>query len=152
MPQPTNPNLSIGNQVIQVVLFNRELKLISEQLLNAIDGVNGNVFSGRLLTDKINSLADIRTRFPVSTALDARVRVRLADDFPDNYANPAAVTKGVEAMNTHFDDVITALNALSQVVGTLVDTSGSGVVDTIITSPKSDALKTVLVGVIADLA
>ena len=151
MPIPSNISASIEDRTRQIILFVREIKVIAQQIVNKIDGVNGNQLFASDLLAKSNSLANIRAMLP--PLVDARTRARLLDQYPDNFANSAAVTADIGAANTALIGLIGELKVLAATVSRpIVDTDATGYqTSPVITSPDSDALRANAASVIASI-
>lgn len=151
MPIPSNIATSIEDRTRQIVLFVREIKIIAQQIVNKIDGVNGNQLFASDLLAKSNSLANIRAMLP--PLVDARTRARLLEQYPNNFANAAAVNADIGAANTALIGLINELKTLAGTIAVpIIDTDATGYqTSPVITSPASDSLRANAAAVIASI-
>lgn len=122
----TDLRTMLSNRAQQFALFVRELKLISQQIVTAIDA--GPVRAAWLV-EKQNSLAQVKTNFnnwPYGDLKSAAVRAEVARQWPESYADAAAVMSELSGLNTMFTSMTNALEAAINIArgrGQLVDSN-----------------------------
>lgn len=147
----TDLRASVVQRAWQFALFVRELKIIAGQLVTAIDA--GPV-QAEYLMDKQNSLSQVKTNitsWPFSLT-NAIARAEIARQFPETYADAAAVQAEITTMNGLFTQLMNALDAVLVVArgrGQIVDTDSATGLKTYQMMSQSDtsALRTQAVAV-----
>jgi len=151
MTIPSNPQSSIAKKTEQVIQSVREIKLISNQIIESIDGVNGKQLLGVFIVDKLNALVQLKAI--LASVFGADTKARILTEYPDNFTDAADVTAQVSATNANVVGLIDELHDLAQVVvasGQIINSSATtGTVHSVITSPASDALRAFCVSVVA---
>lgn len=120
----TDLRRGVSARAQQFLLFVRELKIIAKQIT---DEIAKGAVKGVFLVQKQNSLVQVRQMFlawPYGSLTDVNVRARLVEEYPDVYANVAAVATETSAVNQAFIALQAALEvaiATARAAGQLID-------------------------------
>ncbi len=149
MAIPSDPRRSISQQTDMFLFKLREYRTYADTIVNLIDGVNGQSLTGLALSNILNALVIVKK--DAGTVYKTAVRGRLLVEFPVDYPNAATRNTKVGLANTAANNLITECNDLLAIVaaaGQIINAdSTNGLVESIITSPESDALRAAAVSV-----
>ncbi len=149
MAIPSDPRRSIAQQTDMFLFKLREYRAHADNIVQLIDGVNGQVLTGLILSNILNALVIVKK--DAGTVYKTAVRSRLLLEFPVDYPDAATRNTKVGLANTAANNLITECNnllALVAAAGQIVNANSTvGLVESIITSPDSDALRIAAVAV-----
>jgi len=109
----TDIRRSIGERAKQFVLFVREARIIATQFRDELTNA-GSIRAARVVQLQ-NALAQVKTNitnWPYGSLINAAVRTRVAQEYPDTYASAAAVQTDIQATNVLFNAFTTEMDAL----------------------------------------
>ena len=151
---PSDPRKAVTHQTDQFLLYLREYWILANQTVEEIDGVNGKQLTGQMLVDRLNAAVAVRANLAAS--INADVRARLLIEYPNDFTDAADRDAQIAAANSASNSMLTEMSNLIAVVkasGQLVDANDtSGRIDSVITSPESDALRAACVSLMATIA
>lgn len=149
MAVPSDPRRTISGQM-DIFLFKlREYRAAADTIVQMIDGVNGQVLTGRILSDILNVLVTVKK--DAGIVYSSAVRVRLLAELPVDFPDAATRNTKIGLANTAAKNLITECNKLLVIVSALGQILNAnetvGLIDSIIVSPESDALRVVAAAV-----
>jgi len=144
-----DPRRTISGQM-NIFLFKlREYRAAADTIVQMIDGVNGQSLTGRDLSNILNVLVIVKK--DAGVVYKKAVRQRLLAELPTDFPDAATRNTKIGLANTAAKNLITECNKLLAIVsaaGQIVNANETvGLIDSIIVSPESDALRVVAAAV-----
>lgn len=109
----TDVRRSLTARAQQFVLFVREARTIATQFRDELNAA-GNIRAARVVQLQ-NALAQVKTNitgWPYGSLINAAVRAKVAEEYPDTYADAAAVQTDIQATNALFNAFTTEMDSL----------------------------------------
>lgn len=149
MAVPSDPRRSISQQTDMFLFKLAEYRRGADTIVDLIDGVNGQVLTGLVLSNILNILVTVKK--DAAIIYKSAVRGRLLSEYPVDYPDAATRNTKVALASTAANNLITECNDLLAVVaavGQIINAdSTNGLINSIIISPQSDALRAAAVSV-----
>jgi len=149
MAIPSDPRRTISGQM-DIFLFKlREYRAAADTIVQMIDGVNGQSLTGLALSSILNVLVIVKK--DAGIVYRSAVRARLLAELPVDFPDAATRNTKIGLANTAANNLITECNNLLAIVsaaGQIINANETvGLVESIIVSPESDALRVVAAAV-----
>lgn len=153
----TDLRATISQRAAQFALFVRELRVISSQIVAGIDAGPVRAID---LVNRQDSLTRVKTNFnswPYGSLTTLPVRTEVAKQWPEFYADAAAVQSELAGLNTMFNNMASAIEtsiAIARARGQLIDSNPATNLITYQTLTGADvsALRTAAAAVVAGIA